>query len=76
MCKIISTRKTPSVVFLEVDDGEFWGVKKLSVRNFDFAKSFHNSEFLGEVSRWTTDRDFNASATATTFVDPMVNYAT
>ena len=75
VCKIISSRKTAKTVFLEVDDGEYWGLKKISVKDFDFAKSFRNNELLGMVSRWTTDRDFNDSAKATPFVDPMISYS-
>ena len=75
VCKIISSRKTSRMVFLEVDDGEYWGLKKISVEDFDFAKSFRNNELLGMVSRWTTGRDFHDSVKATPFVDPMISYS-
>ena len=75
MCKIINTRKTSSMVYIEIDDGEYWGVKKMPIEKFNFAKQFGNTDFLGQVGQWTTDRDFNASATAVPFIDPSVQYS-
>jgi hypothetical protein len=77
MCKIFDTRRNckTGTVFIHVEDEEGIGIKKLSVNNFNYAKSFKNSDFLNAVSSQTDDRDMENSYYAEFFIDPDVEYS-
>lgn len=76
MCEIFRTRKSDRNVYIELVDGEFGGVKKIPLQKFEWAKTFHNPDFLAATSTWTTDRDFNDSASAVDFKEDWITYAT
>lgn len=76
MCKIFSTRKSSKYVYihLEDEDRDLWGARKIRIADFNYAKKFHNPDFLAVISLDTYDRDEADSMTAVRFVDPDVTY--
>ena len=78
MCKIYATRKSSTTVYLELDDEErdYWGVKKLSIPQFEYAKQFKNMDFISAVSKETTvKRDEDDALIAVDFIDPNITYS-
>ena len=78
MCKIYATRKSAKMVYIELDDEttNFWGVKKLPIQKFEYAKMFHNMDFLSAVAQWTdADRDETDAMLAVPFTDSHITYS-
>ena len=78
MCKIYATRKSDTMVYIELDDeaADFWGVKKLPIPKFEYAKTFRNMDFLGAVAQWTdADRDETDAMLAVPFTDSHITYS-
>ncbi len=78
MCKIYETRRSNKFVYIELDDEatNYYGVKKIAPKKYDFAKKF-GMDFLSLVSKETTiERDENDAITAVPFHDELIPYAT
>ena len=78
MCKIYETRKSSSMVYIELrdDDIGYWGVRKLPIDKFDFAKRFGNMQFLSAASIPThADKDEDDAMLAIPFKDTCIEYS-
>lgn len=75
MCEIYRTSQSARNVYIEMSDDEYWGLKKLPRAKYEWAKQFKNPDFLAEAAVWTTERDFNDSASSVDFKEPWIDYA-
>ena len=78
MCKIYATRKSLTTVYLELDDEErnYWGVKKMPISQFEYAKQFRNMDFLSAIGKSTdVERDEDDALAAIDFKDPYIAYS-
>ena len=78
MCKIYATRKSPSTVYVELEDESlgYWGVRKLSIPKYEYAKKFGNMHFLAIVAKETdADKDEDDVMLAVPFVDKDIQYS-
>ena len=78
MCKIYSTRVSDKYVYISLDDEEnsYFGVKKILIDHFVWAKKFRNTDFLCAVSLPTTvERDEYDAMRAKRFKDDDVTYS-
>ncbi len=77
MCDIYTTRLNPKSkrVYILFENPDHFGVRRLSLEQFNFAKKFHNNDFLVEVAHPTDDRDINDSYYSEEFIDPDITYS-
>lgn len=79
MCKIYDTRKSSKYVYISLDDEEnkYYGVKKLPIEKFNWAKKFQNMNFLSAVSLPTkgSGRDEDDAMVSVYFEDPDITYS-
>lgn len=62
-------------VYILFENPDHFGVRRLSLEQFNFAKKFHNNDFLIEVAHDTNDRDVDDSYYAKEFIDPDITYS-
>ena len=78
MCKIYSTRMSEKYVYISLDDEEnsYFGVKKILIDQFLWAKKFKNVDFLCAVSLPTSvERDEDDAMRAKRFKDQDIEYS-
>lgn len=78
MCDIYFTRRSDKFVYLSLEDKErnWGGARKIPVDKFDWAKKFHNMEFLSAISLPTnTDRDEDDVMRAVYVMDNDITYS-
>lgn len=78
MCKIYATRISNKYVyiFLEDEENDYFGVKKILIDKFLWAKKFKNVDFLCAVSLPTSvKRDEDDAMCAEYFTDPDIEYS-
>ena len=59
MCSIVGARRGKKYMYIDIEDGDWFYVKKLSHSSFDYAVKFKNPDFLNMVSKNTSERDLS-----------------
>lgn len=79
MCDIFNTRRSAKFVYIHVEDEErnWGGVRKIPVDKFDWAKKFHNMEFLSAISLPTKGdgKDEDDVMTGVNYIDEDIIYS-
>lgn len=78
MCEIYATRKGDKYVYLSMEDTKrgIGGGRKILKEKFEWAKKFHNMEFLSAISLPTTvAKDEDGVMAAVRYVDPDITYS-
>ncbi len=75
-CQIFHTNRSATNVYIDfIDDEEdIAGARKLPIAVYEWARQFHNVDFLVRASRPTTDRDIEDSMFAEEFREDWIPY--